>query len=176
VGGGALGDLDPVGGAGSQPLSGPGDPLCAVLNRLRGGAISTDLRRWERLGPVGFAFDPALGTDLNLYPNKDALLFPEPVPGPDGEPAFALLHRPMWDLSWANPAEGQVPPLRLPGGWLILHHGAAGALSPGWSPTTLVNATAWSPTWSSPPPSTRATPPPPTSTTAWQTPASAPSA
>jgi hypothetical protein len=51
--------------------------------------------RWERLGPVGFAFEPGLRTDLNLYPNKDALLFPEPVPGPGGEPAFALLHRPM---------------------------------------------------------------------------------
>jgi predicted GH43/DUF377 family glycosyl hydrolase len=148
-------------------------------------ATSTDLERWERLGPVGFAFDPAVGSDLNLYPNKDALLFPEPVPGPDGEPAFALLHRPMWDLSWANPAEGETPPpglpdprpgiwvsfapakevladplhltrlhdhrlvalperpweaakigggtppLRLDGGWLVVHHGVAGQLAPG---------------------------------------------
>jgi len=67
-----------------------------------------------RLGPVGFAFDPAVAADLNLYPNKDALVFPEPVPGPDGEPAFALLHRPMWDLGWANPAEGETPPPGLP--------------------------------------------------------------
>jgi predicted GH43/DUF377 family glycosyl hydrolase len=73
-------------------------------------AASTDLERWERLGPVSFAYDPALRADLNLYPNKDALLFPEPVPGPGGRPSFALLHRPMWDLSWANPAEGEVPP------------------------------------------------------------------
>jgi predicted GH43/DUF377 family glycosyl hydrolase len=148
-------------------------------------ASSTDLERWERLGPVGFAFDPGLRADLNLYPNKDALLFPEPVPGPDGEPAFALLHRPMWDLSWANPAEGETPPpglpdprpgiwvsfvpakevladplhltrlrdhrlvalperpweaakvgggtppLRLDGGWLVIHHGVAGQLAPG---------------------------------------------
>jgi beta-1,2-mannobiose phosphorylase / 1,2-beta-oligomannan phosphorylase len=77
-------------------------------------ATSTDLARWERLGPVGFAFDPGLRADLNLYPNKDALLFPEPVPGPDGEPAFALLHPPMWDLSWSNPAEGETPPPGLP--------------------------------------------------------------
>jgi predicted GH43/DUF377 family glycosyl hydrolase len=79
-------------------------------------AASTDLERWERLGPVGFAYDPALRADLNLYPNKDALLFPEPVPGPGpgGEPAFAMLHRPMWDLSWANPAEGESPPPGLP--------------------------------------------------------------
>src|SRR4029453_2207198 len=59
-------------------------------------ATSIDLERWERLGPVGFAFDPGLRTDLNLYPNKDALLFPHPGPGPAGETAFALLHRPMW--------------------------------------------------------------------------------
>jgi beta-1,2-mannobiose phosphorylase / 1,2-beta-oligomannan phosphorylase len=77
-------------------------------------AASADLERWERLGPVGFAFDPAVAADLNLYPNKDALVFPEPVPGPDGEPAFALLHRPMWDLGWANPAEGETPPPGLP--------------------------------------------------------------
>jgi hypothetical protein len=76
--------------------------------------IAVPLERWERLGPVGFAFEPGLRTDLNLYPNKDALLFPEPVPGPGGEPAFALLHRPMWDLSWANPAEGGLPPPGLP--------------------------------------------------------------
>jgi len=147
-------------------------------------ATSADLEHWERLGPVGFAYDPALRTDLNLYPNKDALLFPEPVPGPGGEPAFALLHRPIWDLSWSNPAEGETPPpgladqrpgiwvsyvpakeviadplhltrladhrlvalpeqpweaaklggtppLRLPGGWLVLHHGVAGRLEPG---------------------------------------------
>ena len=148
-------------------------------------ATSPDLERWERLGPVGFAFDPAVRADLNLYPNKDALLFPEPVPGPDGEPSFALLHRPMWDLSWANPAEGETPPpgladprpgiwvsfvpakealadpvhltrlrdhrlvalpehpweeaklgggtppLRVPEGWLVLHHGVAGRIEPG---------------------------------------------
>jgi predicted GH43/DUF377 family glycosyl hydrolase len=148
-------------------------------------ASSADLERWERLGPVSFAFDPALRADLNLYPNKDALLFPEPVPGPDGEPSFALLHRPMWDLSWANPAEGETPPpgladprpgiwvsfvpakealadlvhltrlrdhrlvalperpweeaklgggtppLRVPEGWLVLHHGVAGRIEPG---------------------------------------------
>jgi len=148
-------------------------------------AASTDLEHWERLGPVGFAYDPAVRADLNLYPNKDALLFPEPVPGPDGEPAFAMLHRPMWDLSWSNPAEGEAPPpglpdprpgiwvsytpakdvladpvhltrlrdhrlvalperpwesaklgggtppLRLPEGWLVLHHGVTGRLEPG---------------------------------------------
>lgn len=71
-----------------------------------GLAVSEDLVRWERLGPVWFAYDPALRTDLNLYSNKDAVLFPEPVPGPDGEPAFAMLHRPSWDLSWFAAGEG----------------------------------------------------------------------
>ena len=36
------------------------------------------------------------------------------MPGPGGEPAFALLHRPMRDLWWVNPAEGDLPPPGLP--------------------------------------------------------------
>jgi len=32
-------------------------------------ATSADLEHWERLGPVGFVFDPGLAADLNLYPN-----------------------------------------------------------------------------------------------------------
>jgi len=63
-------------------------------------ASSPDLERWERLGPVSFAYEPHLRADLNLYPNKDAVLFPERVRAPNGAPAFAMLHRPMWDLSW----------------------------------------------------------------------------
>src|SRR4029450_1610637 len=47
-------------------------------------------------------------------PTHAVLPSPAPAPGPDGEPAFALLHRPMWDLSWANPAEGDLPPPGLP--------------------------------------------------------------
>ena len=33
------------------------------------------------------------------------MFFPEPVPGPDGEPAYAMLHRPMWDLGWFREGE-----------------------------------------------------------------------
>jgi predicted GH43/DUF377 family glycosyl hydrolase len=149
-------------------------------------ASSPDLRTWTRLGPIHFAFDPALDTDLNLFANKDAVFFPEPVPGPDGRPAFAMLHRPMWDLSLIRPGEGTYlpagltdprpaiwisyapvddvtgdhrrlaelgqhrlvagpeydfeavkigagpPPLRVPQGWLLIHHGVAGRLAPGW--------------------------------------------
>src|SRR5205823_1853739 len=69
-----------------------------------GLALSRDLISWKRLGPVSFAYQPSLRTDLNLYSNKDAMFFPEPVPGPDGEPAFAMLHRPVWNPSWPLPA------------------------------------------------------------------------
>jgi len=69
-------------------------------------AVSDDLRSWRRLGPIHFAYAEALDTDLNLFPNKDVVFFPEPVPGPDGEPAYAMLHRPMWDLGWFREGEG----------------------------------------------------------------------
>jgi len=61
-------------------------------------AISADLRHWRRLGPVHFEYQPELDTDLNLFTNKDVVFFPEPVPGPDGQLAYAMLHRPTWDL------------------------------------------------------------------------------
>jgi predicted GH43/DUF377 family glycosyl hydrolase len=57
-------------------------------------AESNDLLRWRRLGPVKFAFDPALRVDFDLYDNKDAVLFPDLVSDPGGRPALALLHRP----------------------------------------------------------------------------------
>ena len=69
-------------------------------------AVSDDLFTWRRLGPVHFRYQPDLDTDLNLFPNKDAVFFPEPVPGPNGDPAYAMLHRPMWDLGWFRPGEG----------------------------------------------------------------------
>jgi predicted GH43/DUF377 family glycosyl hydrolase len=137
-----------------------------------GLAVSKDLVSWDRLGPVSFAYQPALQTDLNLYTNKDAMFFPEPVPGPDGKPAYAMLHRPMWNPDWPLPAGvtdarhsiwvsftpagavkrdlraltrlgrhrqvaqpqqpweatkigGGTPPIRVPEGWLIIHHGVS---------------------------------------------------
>jgi beta-1,2-mannobiose phosphorylase / 1,2-beta-oligomannan phosphorylase len=69
-------------------------------------AVSANLTDWTRLGPIQFEYQPDLDTDLNLFPNKDVVHFPEPVPGPDGEPAYAMLHRPMWDLAWFRPGEG----------------------------------------------------------------------
>ncbi len=85
-------------------------------------AVSEDLTTWRRLGPVHFEYQPDLDTDLNLFPNKDAVFFPEPVPGPDGEPAYAMLHRPMWDLSWIRDGEGTHLPAGVtddrPGIWI----------------------------------------------------------
>lgn len=72
-------------------------------------AISTDGVSWTRLGPVQFAYEDALDTDLNLFPNKDVVFFPEVVSDPDGVPSYAVLHRPMWDFSFVRPDER--PPL-----------------------------------------------------------------
>lgn len=142
-------------------------------------AVSTDLATWTRLGPVHFEYDDALDADLNLFTNKDVLWFPEAVPGPDGTPCLAFLHRPTWDLPgqepdapagvgdrrpaiwigyvaladaqrgpnallhvWGNrelahseydwealKIGGGPPPVRVPEGWLLLHHGVSGTMS-----------------------------------------------
>ncbi|MDM4763528.1 glycosidase [Galbitalea sp. SE-J8] len=148
-------------------------------------AISRDLTEWTRLGPVLFDYDDALDTDLNLFPNKDVVFFPEVVPAPDGTPSYAALHRPMWELGFSRPDEvstapavapddrpsiwisyipaaeveadiarlvrfgshrfvagpahdweaikiGAGPaPIRVPEGWLLLHHGVSGEISGG---------------------------------------------
>jgi predicted GH43/DUF377 family glycosyl hydrolase len=59
-------------------------------------ALSTDLFTWTRRGLIDFA--PHGDVDMNLYGNKDVMVFPEPVPGPDGTPSLALLHRPMYEM------------------------------------------------------------------------------
>jgi len=85
-------------------------------------AVSENLRDWRRLGPLHFVYQPELDLDLNLFPNKDVVFFPEPVPGPDGVPSFAMLHRPMWDLSWVRDGEGVHLPAGItderPGIWI----------------------------------------------------------
>ena len=85
-------------------------------------ATSTDLRTWTRRGPLHFEYQADLDTDLNLFPNKDCVFFPEPVTAPDGRPAFAMLHRPMWDLSWVRPGERTYLPAGItderPGIWI----------------------------------------------------------
>jgi predicted GH43/DUF377 family glycosyl hydrolase len=85
-------------------------------------ATSTDLATWQRLGPVYFGYEPELSIDLNVYPNKDAVFFPEPVPGPGGVPSYAMLHRPMWRADWLGLADSLPPPTTLdderPGIWI----------------------------------------------------------
>lgn len=159
-------------------------------------ATSRDLRTWKRLGPFHFQYQDDLDTDLNLYPNKDLVIFPEPVPGPDGEPSYAVLHRPMWDLDWIAPGGGAPrpagldddrpgiwisyasasaaaanvsalvslsghrlvalpqypfeavksgagpPPIRIPEGWLLIHHGVTGELVTGIAQQQQVNYSA----------------------------------
>jgi predicted GH43/DUF377 family glycosyl hydrolase len=146
---------------------GPAGPRTAL-------AVSSDLREWRRLGPVVYRWEEATEVDLNLHHNKDTLFFPDPVTAPDGEPSFAVLHRPMelppsanrdnresiW-ISFVPVAEaerdlraltvwrghrfvtgpqhdwealkigGGPPPIRVPEGWLLLHHGVTGRLDAG---------------------------------------------
>ena len=85
-------------------------------------ATSKDLRSWKRLGPVLFGYEPDMHLDINVFPNKDAVFFPEPVPGPDGKQCWAMLHRPMWNLGWIRAGERNVLPDGLddprPGIWI----------------------------------------------------------
>jgi predicted GH43/DUF377 family glycosyl hydrolase len=57
-------------------------------------ARSTDLLRWQRIGPAKFTFMPQYRVDLDLYDNKDAFLFPRAVLDSHGQPALAMVHRP----------------------------------------------------------------------------------
>lgn len=147
-------------------------------------ATSTDLRHWDRLGPVLYRWDAGddRDVDLNLFHNKDTSFFSEPVTAPDGRLSLAVLHRPMGQLApfsldapaAASPAGldaresiwisfvpladvltdsraltlwqghrflagpehpweelkigGGPPPLRVPEGWLLLHHGVTGMI------------------------------------------------
>ncbi|MHB1007640.1 MAG: glycoside hydrolase family 130 protein [Propionibacteriaceae bacterium] len=79
---------------------GPAGPRTAL-------ATSPDLEHWTRLGPIQFAYEDSLDTDLNTFPNKDAVWFPESIPGPYGEQCFGFIHRPMFDRLGA---EESLPP------------------------------------------------------------------
>lgn len=57
-------------------------------------AVSEDLRRWRRLGPA--TFQPYDGIEFDGVDNKDASVFPVAVPDPSGQPALAMLHRPLF--------------------------------------------------------------------------------
>jgi predicted GH43/DUF377 family glycosyl hydrolase len=57
-------------------------------------AISDDLFHWRRLGLA--TFQPYKGIAFAGVDNKDASVFPTLVPDPDGQPAVALIHRPLF--------------------------------------------------------------------------------
>jgi predicted GH43/DUF377 family glycosyl hydrolase len=83
---------------------GPDGPRSAM-------AISHDLMSWTRLGLIEFA--SMAGADMNRYTNKDHVLFPEAVPGPDGRLSLALIHRPMYEY-WAGELATHSRPLPMP--------------------------------------------------------------
>ena len=68
-------------------------------------AVSADLVSWRRLGLAEFLPDPdpVYGVDFDTYHNKDGMLFPRAVTGPDGRPALAMLHRPVYDTGEDTP-------------------------------------------------------------------------
>jgi predicted GH43/DUF377 family glycosyl hydrolase len=57
-------------------------------------AISQDLFHWQRLGLA--TFSPYHGISFDGVDNKDASVFPVAIPDPDGKPAMAMLHRPLF--------------------------------------------------------------------------------
>lgn len=57
-------------------------------------AISHDLFHWERLGLA--AFEPYHGIEFGCVADKDASLFPVPVPNHAGKMQMGLLHRPIF--------------------------------------------------------------------------------
>lgn len=85
-------------------------------------AVSADLENWRRIGPMHLEYEPELAHDLNLFPNKDVVVFPEPVRAPDGVRSYAVVHRPMWDLSHFFPGVTAALPRGLtddrPGIWI----------------------------------------------------------
>jgi predicted GH43/DUF377 family glycosyl hydrolase len=57
-------------------------------------AISEDLFHWQRLGLATFL--PYKGIEFDGVDNKDASVFPVAIPNPTGQPALAILHRPLF--------------------------------------------------------------------------------
>ncbi|HEY6120413.1 MAG TPA: hypothetical protein VIV66_10660 [Pyrinomonadaceae bacterium] len=57
-------------------------------------AISENLYHWERLGLV--IFEPHKELKFKNVPNKDGSLFPTAIADPSGQPAMALVHRPLF--------------------------------------------------------------------------------
>lgn len=122
-------------------------------------ARSQDLLHWQRMGLIRFspleveADHRVLNFNLNVVPNKDAVLFPKLIDG-----RYCMLHRPMFEsstgvpqsiwMSWSDdllnwtdhrlvlapelPWErvkvgAGTPPILTEEGWLVFYHGVEGA-------------------------------------------------
>jgi predicted GH43/DUF377 family glycosyl hydrolase len=57
-------------------------------------ALSEDLFHWQRLGLA--TFSPFEGIEFDGVDDKDASVFPIAIPDPEGKPAMAILHRPLF--------------------------------------------------------------------------------
>ena len=57
-------------------------------------AVSDNLFDWQRLGLV--TFRPYQGIEFDGVDNKDAAVFPSAILDPTGQPALAILHRPLF--------------------------------------------------------------------------------
>src|SRR5665647_3688035 len=57
-------------------------------------ALSKDLFHWQRLGLA--TFSPYQGINFESVDNKDASIFPLAINDPNGQPAMAMLHRPLF--------------------------------------------------------------------------------
>ncbi|MGA7214701.1 MAG: hypothetical protein WBX20_10860 [Terrimicrobiaceae bacterium] len=57
-------------------------------------AVSENLFKWRRLGLASFR--PYHGIEFDGVDNKDASVFPVAIPDPSGQPAMAILHRPLF--------------------------------------------------------------------------------
>jgi predicted GH43/DUF377 family glycosyl hydrolase len=73
-------------------------------------AISEDLLQWRRVGLATFL--PWDGIDFNGIDNKDAVMFPVPIPDPDEKPSLAIIHRPLFPGT--EPQEIVAQPVRRP--------------------------------------------------------------
>ena len=76
-------------------------------------ALSEDLFCWQRLGLA--TFRPYRGIEFDGVDNKDASIFPVAIPDPSGQPAMAILYRPLF--SGTRPEETAWHPALRGGGF-----------------------------------------------------------
>jgi hypothetical protein len=69
-------------------------PCRELLVSTPGLGDSEDLFHWHRMGLA--TFEPYDGIEFNGIDDKDASVFPVAVPDPSGQPALAVLHRPLF--------------------------------------------------------------------------------